>query len=419
MEWKFEEGGGKRTCVAKPWPYGTYLFYTAIFFMVLGGGGAFIGGALKSKPATGFGILFFLMAFPLMFFSFFVNDPSTTIEATEDSLIVSCVYRFSKQNVTVMKSMGPEFVVRWHSNLLMQTPGGPNGGRGIWNLVIDLPVKEPIWLGESQSKEELKIAAQKMTTWLLGKQSQSPGTPDSMPPRTDDIPRATPIGAAMVALCLVLPGVFCCFWGGFQYHASKGCSPTPVECKLSDLEAGMSPPDFHVRIGEHVAVYSHSIVRVKGTNEPTAKTRISWAKYPILSRKNPFFKELNELANQYGGVKKIPKSEYPEIKTFSTLVLTRQWKRYGEIPDKMEKMESVEGLIINRIAPLTNEQKRLINGVFPKILTSELWILEKERHPYSAASCMYLIGFGIFCLVLAARDSSHLRQEKVKKSKSS
>ena len=402
MEWKFEESAGKRSCIAKPWPYGSYLFYMGIFLIILGGILALVGGSLKSKPVVGFGVLFFLSGFPVMFLSFFTNDPETKIEATADSLIVSCVYRFSKNNQTVPKSMGPEFAVRWQNNMIMFTPGGPNGGRGIWNLVIDLPAKEPIWLGESQSKEELQAAAQKMNSWLMSKQEAGSGGPDVLPPTTDDIPKAKPIGAVMVAVFLMIPGVFCCFWGGLQYHASKGCSPTAIECSLADLEAGMSPPDFHLKIGEHVAVYSHSIVRLKGTREPTEKTRISWAKYPILSRKNPFFKKLNKLAKQYGGVNKIPKREYPEINTFSTLVLTRQWKRYGEIPDKMEKVKSIEGLVINRIAPLTSEQKRLINGVFPKIVTNELWILEKERRPYSTAACMNLIGFGIFCIVLGA-----------------
>ncbi len=402
MKWEFEERAGSRACTATSHPYGTYLFYVSLFFMIGGGILALVGSG--SKPAMAFGVCFFLCAVPLMLLSFFTNNPSTALERKDDTIILNCLYRFSTHSETVPLAMGPRVEVKWNANPLFFTPG-KDGGAGIWHLVLTMPTKQPIFLGESQSKDELSKAAEKMNSWLLGSQpagGKAPDGPDVKPPTVDDIPQPANVNIAGLAILFVLIGVFCIFWGGLQYAASKDCSPFPVKGNLTDLENGKSPPDFHLKLGEHVAVYSHSIVRCRGTSEPTARTRVSWVKYPILSRKNPFFRKLNKLAKKYGSVKNIPTREYPEIETFAVLVLTRKWKRYGEIPDKMEKLNSVEGLVTNRIAPLTSEQKRLINKVFPKILTSELWILEKGRHPYSKSTCYALVGGGFLSLLLAA-----------------
>jgi hypothetical protein len=400
MNWQFEEKSGSRICKATSMPYGTYLFYFGGILFIFGILIVAIGS--PSKPAIAFGVILAAMSFPVLGLSFFTKNPVTTIDVKERTLTVTCVYRFSEAQEIASLDDNPELKVCWYSNPILFTPGGPDGGKGIWQLQLVMADKPPIDLGTSQSREELEVAGKRMTEWLLGKVQRTEEQSSSVPmPSGEDIPKGQLAPAAGLAVLFIIAGMLCSGWGALQYYAAIGCSPEAVLSDLAKLESGEAPSNFHIKLGEHVAAYNQAMIYSKGLGEPTEDSRVQWVKYPILSRNNPFFSKIKPLIQKYKGVKNIPDNEYPDAETFSVLVLTRKWKTFGDIPDTMEKIESLEGLIINKVAPLTSDQKALIERSFPKVDADKLWIVEEGRRPYKLSTCYGLVGSGIFMLLLA------------------
>jgi len=363
----------------------------------------------------GFGAAFILWALPMGVLSFFLKDPATSLENRDGALSVACVHRFSEDAVKLDMNPPPTVAVQWHANPILFTPGGPDGGRGIWHLELQIPGRSPIKLGESQSKAELDEAVRRITDWVLAGGAADRGeTADGVvrPPRGDDMPSSPPVMAVGLALVLIVTGLLSLLWGGMQYVAQQGCSPEPVDVDLARLEAGEAPPSFHVRLGEHMAVYERTLFSCRGVGEPTETTRLEWAKYPVLARSNPFFRDLAAKARSYGSVKDVPPDEWPPIENFAVLVMNRKWRRVGDIPDGMQKFDAVEGLVVNRVAPLTSSQQDLIRQHFPEVDPSKLWIVEAGRRPYAPSTCYGLMGFGTLALLGAAVVAVRARRRR-------
>ncbi|HUT10336.1 MAG TPA: hypothetical protein VMY42_07565 [Thermoguttaceae bacterium] len=195
-------------------------------------------------------------------------------------------------------------------------------------------------------------------------------------------------------MVLIVGGGALVFFGGREYLVSSGASSDPVEVDLAKLEAGETPENNHVKIGEHVSLYPASVYEYQqskyASGEPGPDTTVTHSYYPILSMEHPFIQKLVETEGE----------DVPDITDFAVLVKTKRFKTIRAIPDEMNTCASVQGLVINRIDSLDSEEKKLIKESFPLVKLDNVLILEEGRKPASLLLSLGMI-FGGVALVVA------------------
>jgi hypothetical protein len=91
-------------------------------------------------------------------------------------------------------------------------------------------------------------------------------------------------------------------------------------------------------------------------------------------------KSLEKLAELHG-VDGIPDAKIPDITTFAVLVKTNKYATLGSIPQELEDRPSIQGLVINQIHSLKEDEKKLIKSGFPSLDVDKVLILEDGRTP--------------------------------------
>ena len=179
-------------------------------------------------------------------------------------------------------------------------------------------------------------------------------------------------------------------WFGIQeFRLSSGTSVEPASVSLAELESGTEPGNGHVLIGEHVADFAGCVYEYKEKNN-----KVTHAYYPVISQEHAFFEELNELYEKYPNIDDAPESEYPGIDDFRVLVKTKRFKTIQSIPEGLQPMDSLQGLVINLVESVSGEEKKLIKSSFPKLNFEKVLIVEDNRKPLSTTVSMGMIGGG-------------------------
>jgi hypothetical protein len=210
-----------------------------------------------------------------------------------------------------------------------------------------------------------------------------------------------------IAVLLACCGCGGVFYGWSEYKLGAKSTPEPVEVNLAKLEQGEKVDNNHLKIGEHYACYWSMVYSYKQGRfapNPDANTTIQYAFYPIVSPSNPDVQLLEPLLKKHGDLSKVPDTEeVPLPKHFVVLVKTTRYKTVGAIPkQEIQKVPSIQGLVINEVSSLSSEEKKLIQEEFPDIDFNRVLILEDGRKPSSTgqAIAFMVIGGGILALGL-------------------
>ena len=215
---------------------------------------------------------------------------------------------------------------------------------------------------------------------------------------------------------LLIGGGVLAFFGYQEFKLGNDASQTPVAVDLAKLESGEPLPNVHVKVGEHLCIYTASVYRYKTSSsgeEATASSRVEFAYFPIISQEHPWFEEARTVIARHGGeVDAVPEKEWPEIKQFAVLVKTStRFPTVGSIPDEWGEGETVSGLVINRVKKLSGEERDLVQQSFPKLDLEKVLILEEGRRPKSTAASLSMAGggallamVGLISLVAGARN---------------
>jgi len=203
-----------------------------------------------------------------------------------------------------------------------------------------------------------------------------------------------------VKLIMIGIGGVLMFVGFQEFRVSQGTSTKAELLDLSAVEAGEKPGNSHVKIGGHTAVHGGAIYEYRQSKysnaDPTPKTKITHAYYPIISKEHPFNVGWAELAQKYASLDEIPEGEkLPELTTFSVIVKTKRFETIGNIPDGINDEKSVQGLLINRIEGLDSEERNLILQSFPQVDVDQLLLLEEGRKPSSNFKSIGTMGGGL------------------------
>ena len=205
-------------------------------------------------------------------------------------------------------------------------------------------------------------------------------------------------------LALILMGIGGCmvYYGFLENRLSGDASVEPVEVSLADLEAGEPLPDAHIKIGLHHRMYAISVYEHEddGSGRLRSDTTVYWTYYPIISHDHPYIRSLVELEEEYGSLDKIPDREWPPLGEVAVVVKSELFSTYGEIPRERRYTEAIEGMVINEIESLGEEEKKLLSDGFPKMDFDKILILEEYRRPISTAGVVAIITVGSILVIL-------------------
>ncbi len=181
-------------------------------------------------------------------------------------------------------------------------------------------------------------------------------------------------------ILLIVGGGFLGFYGFQEFRAGAGASVTPVEVNLADLEQGTAPPNKHLTIGDHIALYPMCIYEWEQVNnEPESPaSKLNYLYYPLISMEHPFMKSEEENAS---------------IGSYAVLVRTKNFRTVGEVPDLPAPVTSITGLVTGKGSKLKQEERNYLAQDVPGMNFDNVIILEEGRKPTgSMASIGMIVG---------------------------
>jgi hypothetical protein len=189
-------------------------------------------------------------------------------------------------------------------------------------------------------------------------------------------------------------------WGGWsERKLGANSTPAPISVDLAKLETGERPGNNHLKIGRHYAYYRdmvYSYQQTKGVPE-TASTPVNHAYYAIISPEHPDAKELDEVIKEHGKLKDVPDEKLPKMNHFVMLVKTKRFKTEGDVEKQpsVVVLDGVQGLVINEVEPLKDDEKELIHQRYPSLDFNKVLILEENRKPMDPGLALTILLAGI------------------------
>lgn len=189
-----------------------------------------------------------------------------------------------------------------------------------------------------------------------------------------------------IRLALIVIGGMVAFFGLQEFRVSRGTSTEPVSIELAELESGKPLPNNHLQIGPHVALYPATVYMYRqgkySSAEPTTSTSVNYCFYPIISKEHPVFTAVEQ-------------GQEPGVTNLAVLVKTKRFPTIGSITSETHEEAGVQGLVINEIDALDNDEKKLIQESFPQVDVDKLWILEQDRKPATLAKSLGMLFGGV------------------------
>ncbi len=201
-----------------------------------------------------------------------------------------------------------------------------------------------------------------------------------------------------IKLILIIAGGAVAYFGYQEFSLARNAKPDAAEVALVEIENGSADlSNAHVVIGPHMADYYSSIfeyeAKDRSAEEPADADKVNYTYYPILSEDHAFIKALDELFAKYPDG--IPEGvEEPKMENLAVLVKTKEFATVGDIPEELVAEASVQGLFVNKIAKLDDEEVDLLRQAYPGLQTDEILLLEKGRAPAGPVKSFGMMGGG-------------------------
>ena len=198
-------------------------------------------------------------------------------------------------------------------------------------------------------------------------------------------------------------GAFLIFKGYEEFTLSRSADSTPLALDLSALEAGTFPDNNYLEINEHWAVFPYAVYNyqeeAERRDEPSDAAKVNYLYYPIISETHPFNVAVDELYLQFPDGN-IPDELVPAFQKPAVLVKSKRFKTIGQIPNEWMPVESISGLVINRVARFQPDEPALLLESFPDLDFEQVIVLEDGRKPSSASVAMLMAGGGAFVVLI-------------------
>jgi hypothetical protein len=209
------------------------------------------------------------------------------------------------------------------------------------------------------------------------------------------------IVAAVSALVCIFGGIGV-YEGWKEGKLAAKSTPDPVAVDLAKIEAGEKPATNYLKIGPHYAYYNGLVYWEESKHGIKS---IKYSYYPIVSPSHPDADALKDVTKKNNGTLGSPGTEpVPDVKNFVVLVKTSHYKSEADLNNlkPVVFIDGSQGMVINDIESLKDEEKKLIHDQFPQFDANKILIFELDRKPMSAATAQLMMFAGIGGLVLGA-----------------
>ena len=180
---------------------------------------------------------------------------------------------------------------------------------------------------------------------------------------------------------------------------NQASTTEPIEVSLLDVEQDQIPESSHWKLGPHFALYPGCIYQYSQSkhdhSEPDRFTKIDYCYYPVFSQDHPYIQKLVEVFGRYEDDEDIPEEAFPLPENCRVLIKTKVFKTIGDIPDELDLVDSRQGLVINLVSNLKDDEIKLLKTNFRGLDENNLYILEEGRKPKSAFVVLAMILGGI------------------------
>lgn len=203
-----------------------------------------------------------------------------------------------------------------------------------------------------------------------------------------------------IAIVMLIGGGAIIYYGYQEHAVSKDASPEAVVVELADLEKKGEAPNNHLKIGKHVALWPLYVCRVEvatGQDPQNAppSAKVDYAYCAIISKDHPWWQAYQSTSETGEDV------QLPAIDPLLVLVKTKKYKTVGAIPGEIQEPDSVQGLVVNRIESLKDDEKKFIRESFPSVNFDKLLLLEEGRTPSSTGTPFAIMGGGVLLMLVA------------------
>jgi hypothetical protein len=194
--------------------------------------------------------------------------------------------------------------------------------------------------------------------------------------------------------------------GELETYRASSAVPTPI--RLDDIESGSPIYNHNVVLGPHFLLFDLAVFRYHGGiggEEPGPDVRVDETYVPAVSESHPFIEHLRALETRYGSLAAVPESvPFPEVGSYALIVRTKSFRTVGAIPRGIVHRGETSGLIVNRIDPLTSDERELLVEANPDVDIESVLILDvgrKLRPP--GVSYAFIAGGSALCLLAVYR----------------
>lgn len=196
-----------------------------------------------------------------------------------------------------------------------------------------------------------------------------------------------------ILLLGIFGGGMLAYFGVQECRVGWGTSSQPESVSLAELEAGKRPANNHLLIQEHLAVFPQTVYSYsRGKYEsgpPGPNSSVNYCYYPIISSEHVFTKQLKQMAEAVARGQEV---EPNPLADFTVLVKTKRFSTIGAIPEQFSLEDQVQGLVVNQIASLKDDEKNLITSQFPAVNIDKVLILDDGRRPSVLIGLAMLLG---------------------------
>ena len=178
------------------------------------------------------------------------------------------------------------------------------------------------------------------------------------------------------AIVLIVAGGALGYYGWSEYQLGSGSSDTPQEITLAELAENGPGNNAHVKVTNLALLDNYVVEEDKKTHR--------WSKLyvPAVGIETPTDEDGMPIASKFNVL--IKSSKYSSEASAAAL-----WAK-----------ESITGVVINKIASLGSDEKRLIAQSYPTVNISTVWIVEEGRKPTSSVTAMAMMGGGALLILL-------------------
>lgn len=183
--------------------------------------------------------------------------------------------------------------------------------------------------------------------------------------------------------------------GAIETKLAARAGSSPIAVSLDALERGEAPDQPYAALGEHVALFNHTV-------QYGRKGGIDWSCYPVIGKDHAYLKDWRTCLERYETPADIPARDVPRLKDVVVFVKSAEWKHQSVIPSDIRTIDRLEGILF-RFDQLSGPEKDAVRAVAPLRDEARTFVLEAHRHPWPLWKGVAIGGLGVALILQAIR----------------